>query len=269
MIKKIITITSLLAILTGCSTTNYNDVMAQFVESQERVAKINADRDIKVAEYKAVEIQAMVTADAGGVSWTDPVTKQTLTYKNPNPYFYANGSQSQNRLQQTTQRSTALSLPTKQPSLTDKALGFIGGFVSQTLNVAITNAVPIFGAIEQNKTQRIVAEFDYKKSSDMFATYGNFGNNMEAVATTATGDMKQLGQSAMSEIKQVAVTNSQENTKQIGFYTENFKNNYTQVEKYESEILKELSEISTSSSVSSSSWTLEDDEPKNLPAVAP
>ncbi|MDB4507392.1 hypothetical protein N9064_00720 [bacterium] len=267
MIYKTIITTLVLLSLAGCNSTNYNDALVAYMMSQEKVAAIQAERDVLVAQANAESTKAMVNADAGGTKIVDPVSGVITEVRNPNPYFYGKGNNVAQS--QPTRQTTQLKLPQKQPNLTEKALGFVGNFVSKTVDVALTNAVPIFGIVEQNKTQRTVAEFDYKKSSDMFATMDGFGNSMESVANTATTSITDGYKSFASETKQMVVAGQQADTAQIQAYTENFKNNYTQVEKYETEILKELSEISTSSSVSESSWTLDEDELDNVPAVTP
>lgn len=249
-------------LLVGCNSTNYNDALVAYMVSQEKVAAIQAERDVLVAQANAESTKAMVNADAGGVSWTDPVSKQTLTYKNPNPYFYGRGNNIAQS--QPTRQTTQLKLPQKQPNLAEKTLAFIGNFASKTIDVALTNAVPIFGIVESNKTQRTVAEFSYKESSDMFATMGGFGNNMESVANTSTTNMADLGKSALSEMKQVGVSYSDNMVDGVQFFTENFKNDYIQVEKYDTRITKESSESSSHSSSTESipDWVTDPETPE-------
>jgi len=188
---RLLGILPIILLLTSCGT-NYNDVMSQWVQAQEKVAQINAQRDIEVAKAKVQETLAMVNADAGGTKITDPVSGFVTEVKNPNPFFYANGGVVTKTTPNSLQSSHQIVLPQKQPSWFEVAAGYTAGILDKTINVALNNAAGVFSIVEQNKTQRAIAEYNYLSDSAMFSTMGGFGTNMENTASNAISGMSDV-----------------------------------------------------------------------------
>lgn len=238
MNKTIFTIPLVALLLGGCGT-NYNDVMSQWVQSQEKVAQINAERDIAVAQAKAQETLAMVNADPGGTKITDPASGFVTEVRHPNPYFYSIGGVTKTT-QNSLQKPAAIPLPQRKPNLAEKALGFIGNYVSALTDPRFL--LEGFGIAESNKTQRTIAEYNYRSDSDMFAAFGGvvedgFASNT-AIATQGLQSMQTTSESALGQM-QILGTNYADNIADINGYwaaqardsnkafAENFKNDTT------------------------------------------
>lgn len=238
---RVVLLASLVGLM-ACNSTNFNDVQ---VAQYEAFGKIGVAKETRLAEeskQKTEQYKLMTAADTGGTTVTNQ-DGYTFTVENQNPYLYLAGARSVSG--GTPSGVTRLPQPIKVKS------GWEKGF-AMTLGVFDRLALPLSNIamadiqrkgntdIARLNNEAILgqAEYNYLERSDMYATFGGMTTDaiagMESVATTATGDMSDVSQAGLSEMKQVATTYAQEQTAQIEAYTENFRNDtYIQLESYE------------------------------------
>lgn len=242
---------SAIPLFTGCTTTNYNDVMSQWVAMQGEVAKIEAQARVDVANAEALKAKALANANQGGVELTLE-NGQTIKYSNPNMYVLSQGKGFQ-AAADFVQRKT-IPLPNKPTPTWIAAANTFLGVAREALNPLADFGIAKYTMdanvrIADSNNSRMIEQYKSQTESQlgMYSAFSGFGS-----------DMKELGQSYGSEMKQMGTSYSNNMSDSFISFSENFKNDYTQIEKYDTREVIESNESSSSSS--QTTYRIEEEE---------